>query len=59
MTDRTEMHIPATRRDQLAEKIMFMMLEKDGQWFRDPKPLAARAYYIADAMIEQGNKKHD
>lgn len=48
---RTEEKMPS-RRDQLAEKVMLMMLEKDSQWFRDPKPLAARAYAVADAMIE-------
>ena len=43
------------RRDLIAEKVMLLMLEKDSQWFRDPKPLAARAYAIADAMIENSN----
>ena len=50
----TEETTMENRRDEIAEKVMMMMLEKDGQWFRDPKPLAARAYAIADAMIEQG-----
>lgn len=47
------------RRDEIAGKVMMLMLEKDQQWTRDPKPLAARAYAIADAMIEQskGGKK--
>lgn len=47
------------RRDEIAEKVMLMMLERDSQWFRDHKPLAARAYAIADAMIDhskEGNK---
>lgn len=53
MTDHTEMQIPDTRRDQIAEKVMFLLLDKDNQWSRDPRPLAARSYAIADAMINQ------
>lgn len=44
------------RRDEIAEKVMMLMLEKDQQWTRDPKPLAARAYAIADAMMANSNE---
>lgn len=49
----TETATMPSRRDLIAEKVMLLMLEKDSQWFRDPKPLAARAYAIADEMIQQ------
>lgn len=45
------------RRDEIAEKVMMLMLEKDQQWTRDPKPLAARAYAIADAMMTNSNEQ--
>lgn len=45
------------RRDEIAEKVMMLMLEKDQQWTSDPKPLAARAYAIADAMMKNSNEQ--
>lgn len=41
------------RRDEIAEKVMVMILERDASWFKDPKPLAYGSYAIAEAMIAQ------
>jgi hypothetical protein len=45
-----------SRRDELAEKVMLMMLEKEPGWLRDPKVLAARSYAVASAMIAETDK---
>ena len=44
-------------RDEIAESVMMLMLEKDPKWALDPKPLAARAYAIADAMQVEREKR--
>jgi hypothetical protein len=49
------MAVTPSRRDEIAEKVMLMMLEKDASWFRDPKPLAFRSFAIADAMLNESS----